>query len=97
MKNLVLLSCLVLLSGIHTLAQKRDTASLGIYINSIYDFRLDEKSFMADLWLWINYKNDSLEFENVVDIPNSKTAEFSHFTKEKKANGTGSPRIARRR
>lgn len=64
-------------------AQKKDTAQLGIYINSIYDFKLDDKSFMADLWLWINYKNDSLEFENVVEIPNSKAVEFSHFTKEK--------------
>ena len=85
MKNLaVLLFSFLILSGNYSFGQKRDTAILGLYINSIYDFRLDEKSFMADVWLWINYKNDSLEFENVVDIPNSKTAEFSHFAKEKK-------------
>jgi len=85
MKNPVLLViCFGLLSSTYSVAQKKDTASLGIYINAIYDFKLDEKSFMADLWLWINYKNDSLEFENVVEITNSKSADFSHFTKEKK-------------
>ncbi|MBC7827529.1 MAG: hypothetical protein H7122_07280 [Chitinophagaceae bacterium] len=85
MKNpVLLLSGLVLLSLNSIFAQEKDTASLGIYINSIYDFRLDEKSFMADVWLWVNYKNDSLDFENSLDFPNSKTAEFSHFTKEKK-------------
>lgn len=84
MKNTLLLSVILLLSCSYSFSQKKDTASLGIYINSIYDFRLDEKSFMADLWLWINYKNDSLQFDNVVEFPNSKTTEISHFTKEKK-------------
>lgn len=97
MKNPLVILALLLFSCQYGFAQKKDTASLGIYINSIYDFKLDEKGFMADMWLWINYKNDSLEFENVIDIPNSKTAEFSHFTKEKRANGTGLPRIAKRR
>jgi len=86
MKNAVLLFCLVFLSGTDTFAQTKDTARLGIYINSIYDFRLDEKSFMVDLWLWINYKNDSLDFENVVEITNSKETQFSHYTKEKKGD-----------
>jgi hypothetical protein len=78
-----LLTCLLVIVYSFSHAQKKDTARLGIYINSIYDFKLDDKSFMADLWLWINYKNDSLQFENTVEIPNSKTVEFSHYTKEK--------------
>src|SRR5688500_1344768 len=64
---------------------QKDTCSVGIFIRSIYDFRLDEKTFTADFWMWINYKNDSLHFENGIEIPNSKTVEFSHFAVEKKS------------
>ncbi len=67
---------------------QKDTCSIGIYINSIYDFRLDEKSFTADFWMWLNYKNDSLTFEDGLEIPNSKFAEFSHFGVERKSGTT---------
>ncbi len=32
---------------------------------------------MADFWLWMNYKNDSLNFENAIELPNSKSTEAS--------------------
>jgi hypothetical protein len=63
---------------------QKDTCTVGLYINSIYDFRMDEKSFTADFWMWMNYKNDSLNFENGLEIPNSKVSEFNHFGMEKK-------------
>ena len=62
---------------------QKDTCNVGVYISNIYDYRLDEKSFMADFWMWINYKNDSLQFENVTEMTNSKTAEFSMYRHEK--------------
>lgn len=65
---------------------QQDTCKVGIYINSLYDFKLDDKSFMADFWLWQTYKNDSLNFENVVELPNSKSSDFSHYNYEKKTN-----------
>jgi hypothetical protein len=83
MKNRFLLSTFALLFCITSFAQK-DTCKIGIYINSVYDFKLDDKSFMADFWMWMNYKNDSLKFENVAEITNSKSADFSHYTLEKK-------------
>lgn len=55
----------------------------GIYINNLYDFRVDDKSYMADFWTWVNYTNDSLKFENVQEITNAKAADFSHYTMEK--------------
>jgi hypothetical protein len=64
---------------------QKDTCKLGIYINTIYDFRLDEKSFSADFWIWMNCKNDSLNLHDILEIPNNKTVEFSHFSAEKKA------------
>ncbi len=68
-------------------AQVKDTARVGIYINSVYDFKIDDESFMADFWMWVNHKNDRNHFENVIEIPNSKSAEFTHFSAEKKNTG----------
>ena len=67
---------------------QKDTCSIGIYVNSIYDFRLDEKSFTADFWMWLNYNDDSLTFENGLEIPNSKSVEFSRFGVERKSGRT---------
>jgi hypothetical protein len=69
-----------------TVAAQKDTCRVGIYINSIYDFKLDDKSYMADFWMWMNYKNDSLKFENTTEVTNSKSADFSHYTMEKKGD-----------
>jgi len=85
MKYRYLLLPAALFSFFTTIAQK-DTCKVGIYISSIYDFKLDEKSYMADFWMWINYKNDSLKFENNVEIPNSKSVDFNHYSLEKKGD-----------
>ena len=84
MKSRLLLALLLLLSYTASLSQK-DTCKIGIYVNSIYDFKLDDKSYMADFWVWVNYKNDSLKFDNIVEITNGKSADFSHYSMEKKA------------
>src|SRR5687767_1196684 len=64
---------------------QKDTCTLGIYIHSLYDFELEDNSFMADFWIWQTYKSDSLNFENAVEITNSKSVDFSHYSHEKKA------------
>jgi Neurotransmitter-gated ion-channel ligand binding domain len=63
---------------------QKDTCRIGIYVNSLYDFNMEDKSFVSDFWTWQIYKNDSLNFENTVEVPNSKSAEFTHYTHEKK-------------
>jgi hypothetical protein len=73
---------LFLFFGTIVTAQK-DTCHVGIYINNIYDFKVDDKSFMADFWMWMVYTNDSLRFENAAEITNGKSADFSHYTMEK--------------
>jgi hypothetical protein len=84
MKARFLIPILLLFAG-NAIAQK-DTAHVGLYINSLYDFKIEDKSFMTDFWMWMTYKNDSLHFENVVEVPNSKSADFSHYNYEKKGN-----------
>jgi hypothetical protein len=85
MKNRTLLFALLLFTSGIAMAQK-DTCKLGLYINSVYDFDLEDKSFMADFWVWMNYKNDSLKFEDALELPNSKTVDFSHYSIEKKGD-----------
>ncbi len=41
---------------------------------------------MADFWLWMNYKNDSLNFNDAIEMPDSKSADFSHYSIEKKGD-----------
>ncbi len=82
MINRILIVIAILFSSSDLNAQK-DTCRAGIYVNAIYDFKIDDKSYMADFWLWLNYTNDSLQFENAIEITNSKSADFSHYTKEK--------------
>jgi len=84
MQNRFVLSLLLLCFSFHAPAQK-DTCHIGIYINNIYDFKIEDKSYMADFWMWVNYKNDSLKFDNGIEITNSKLTDFTHFTREKKA------------
>jgi hypothetical protein len=83
MKNRIRFTAILLLLSLLSFAQK-DSCKIGIYVNSIYDFKIDDKSYMIDFWMWMNYKNDSLDFQNNQDITNSKSTDFSHYTKEKK-------------
>lgn len=53
-------------------------------MNCLYDFDMAGKSFMTDFWMWMNYKNDSLKLDDAIEIPNSKSTEFSHYSVEKK-------------
>lgn len=84
LKKPFLLAIVLLLCGATVVAQK-DTCKVGIYLNSLYDLKLDDKSFTADFWLWMLYKNDSLHFEEALDVPNAKSVTFSHFAMEDKA------------
>lgn len=81
-KRIVVLTVLFL--RVSFLFAQKDTCVVGIYINSLYDLRLDDRSFMVDFWIWQIYRNDSLNFENVIEVTKSKSAEFSHYTHEKK-------------
>lgn len=83
-KRTFLFALLLLFSSGIAMAQK-DSCKLGLYINSIYDFDLEDRSFKADFWVWMNYKNDSLKFDEALELPNSKTATFSQYSVEKKS------------
>lgn len=63
-----------------------DTVKLGVFFNSVYDLNLAEKSFTADFWIWYNYKNDSINPLESVEISNAKESEFQSEDIEKIGN-----------
>ncbi|MBI5858809.1 MAG: hypothetical protein HZB42_14350 [Sphingobacteriales bacterium] len=85
MKYRTLLLSLCLFVSFAASAQK-DTCKIGLYVNCLYDFDMAGKSFMSDFWMWMNYKNDSLKLDDAIEIPNSKSTEFSHYSVEKKGD-----------
>jgi hypothetical protein len=74
---MVVVVCMIILS---VTAKATDTCKLGIFINSLYDFNIRDKSYAANFWIWRQYKNDSLSFEKNTEIVNAKGAKTNHFT-----------------
>lgn len=81
MKKFILLIALFISSGIFSGV---DTAKVGIYLNSLTDFNISNQSFSADFWIWFNFSNDSLMFNDAVEITNSKSSSFTNFSHMKK-------------
>jgi hypothetical protein len=65
-------------------AQKTDSCKVGVYITSLYDFKIKENSFTTIFWLWRVYQNDSLKFDDGLDIVNAKNFSASKTTKDYK-------------
>jgi len=83
MKILFVLFFILVFSAQHIVAQK-DTCQVGAFITDIYDINLSEKSFKVKLWVWGNYKNDSLKILENFEFPYSKSTELSLATIEKR-------------
>jgi hypothetical protein len=60
-----------------------DTVKIGVFFTSVYDLNLAEKSFTADFWIWYNYRNDSINPLESVEISNAKEFEFQSADVEK--------------
>jgi hypothetical protein len=82
----ILSAFLILLCLISETRSTDDTCRVGIYFNSLTDFNISDQSFSADFWMWFNYKNDSLQFNDAIEVTNSKSSSFSNYAKTKKDN-----------
>lgn len=80
----ILSAFLVLLCLVSESLSTNDTCRVGIYFNSLTDFNISDQSFSADFWMWFNYKNDSLQFNDAIEVTNSKSSSFSNYAKTKK-------------
>lgn len=84
MKKIILFFILLLISG-KTYSQP-DTVKIGVFINSISGFKIDEGTFDIDFWIWFNYTNDSLAPLETTEIINAKEYNYSLQLYEKKGN-----------
>lgn len=50
-----------------------DTVRTGIYITSIHNIDFRQKEYTMDMWLWMRYKNRSLDFWNNIEVPQAKS------------------------
>lgn len=82
----IAISVLILLTFKGLVAQP-DTARVGIFVLSLYNLDLNDKSFTTDFWLWLNHDIDSISFENSIEIPNAKETSYSMFLSEVKGDG----------
>jgi hypothetical protein len=85
MRKISLLFLTVFFFSTPLLAQ-RDSCKVGVYINSLTDFNISDKSFTSDFWIWFNYTNDSLIINDAIEIPGSKSVSFGNFSTEKKGD-----------
>jgi len=66
------------------LRSAEDSCKIGIYFNSLTDFNISDQSFSADFWMWVNYSDDSLQFNDALEVTNSKSSSISNYSKMKK-------------
>ncbi|MBL7812110.1 MAG: hypothetical protein JNL57_07785 [Bacteroidetes bacterium] len=59
----------------------KDTCRVGLYITSLYDFKIKEKSFNTSFWLWRVYKDTGHQFDfaRTTEVVNAKKAEFGPY------------------
>lgn len=65
---------ILLFAAGNTIAQvhKKDTVRVGMYVENIYDLNFSNESFNTDYWLWFDYKNDSLELPQSMEVIRNK-------------------------
>ncbi len=72
-----ILFLIFIFTGLNATAKEKDTVKVGVYINSIYDIKLNEESFSVDFWMWFHCKNDSINSLTAIEFVNAK--EFSYM------------------
>jgi hypothetical protein len=61
-----------------------EKCKVGVYVTSIFDFSLSDKSYSVDFWMWFNYADDSLKPLGSAELVNSKEYSYSLQDEEKK-------------
>lgn len=82
LKRYILLFVIVYCLGIQCLRAQADTAKVGIFVHSLYNFDLNDKSYGTVIYMWVNHDVDSLSFENSLEIVNAKSTDYSLYMDE---------------
>lgn len=81
MRNSFFLICICLFS-FSCFAEKPhpDTVKVGVYVTSIHNIDFKQKEYAIQLWLWLKYKNKTLDFDKNLEIPMAKSVDKSFST-----------------
>ena len=69
------LSALLLIASIASFAQP-DTCKIGMFVNSIYDINIGEKCFTSNFWIWLLYKDSTLNFKDDIEFRSTQKTEL---------------------
>lgn len=58
-------------------AQQPDTATVGLWLKSLYDMDLAGGAYNTNFWVWFVYTSDNIEPGATAEITNAKSFEFS--------------------
>jgi hypothetical protein len=83
LKRLLTLLLLVFCAGASS--AQPDTCKIGIYVKSFYDLNIGDKSCTSNFWIWMLYRDSTLDFKDKIEFPLTKKTEVLHFIKEKKS------------
>jgi hypothetical protein len=86
-KRILVLTAVILGLSFQQVKAQVDTARVGIFVLSLYNLDLNDKSFTTDFWIWLNHDIDSISFENSIEIPNAKETDYSMYLDEPKGGG----------
>lgn len=84
MKKLSLISLFVSIFSHALYAQKNQSVTTGVFINSLYDLDFPGESFKVDMWIWCNYLDSSLKMNEMIEFPKTKEFNFSNQVTEKR-------------
>ena len=64
-------------SNSFTFSQSKKNVNVGFYVEDIYGIDYQDAKYEIVLWVWINSKDGTYNFEEEIDIPNSTKMEIS--------------------
>jgi hypothetical protein len=65
-------------------SQSLDTAEIGIFITTLYDFNVGEGSYNTEFWIWAVHKNPEREFKENLEVKKAKSLIWSNYYSEVK-------------
>ena len=80
-KILVFFITIVSFSG-KLLGQTPDTVKIGCYVISLHDINFHDEEYTARFWIWMVYKDKSINFKEDIEVPNAKSIDIDEYIED---------------
>ena len=78
---------ILVFSNSFTFSQSKKNVNVGLYVEDIHGIDYQDAKYEIVLWVWINSKDGTYNFEEELDIPNSTEMEISSVLYDSTENG----------